>query len=515
MFLADAVAGYVETLGERDFDVPFIALLHSLGYTDVHLTHGPLEFGKDFIARHVEDGVEYQYCFQSKAGDLNVKAWRDVRTQIDSMRYGTVVHPAFDADLPRRLVLVTTGRLNGFALVEFQDYNTHEAKKGEPPAELWDFDVLVPQLTDVLITGVPVRQRARTIELWGRLGSGEGTWAELRQYSRPWFATGLSEKERWEHTLTGAMLAQQAMLAAREDLAASLTFLLIRREWENPPSGGTDPGGSPLSVARLLFMAHAQGLWETVKHSEPSDEPGTESLDLIVTHPARTSRRNETLSLLGLWLLGTDASEAAAIADYLESTIERDLAASHLISDDYATSLLVTCVFLGATHRDATLRTLLRGAAVWLFDRTEEGHGLPPVGSSADEVVARLLGVPYEHIPQNADRSSYAIAVITDLAWIFKYEDLYADLCNDIWALDIIPKLVLPTSATQASFIARIEYSRDGSAPAAHHGAVGDDIPAFVAGALFDCLAGWTTHRDRHLPAILAAIIARATAPAS
>ncbi len=96
MFLADAVAGYIETLNERDFDAPFIALLYSQGFTNVHLTHGPLEFGKDFIARRTEQGIETQYVFQSKAGKISLSEWREVRGQIDSMRYGNVVHPDFD-----------------------------------------------------------------------------------------------------------------------------------------------------------------------------------------------------------------------------------------------------------------------------------------------------------------------------------------------------------------------------------------------------------------------------------
>ncbi len=82
MFLADAVAAYVESLSERELDAPLIALLYRLGFDRVHLTHGSYEFGKDFIAQRDVGGKVYQYCLQSKAGDLSIDGWRKVRQQV-------------------------------------------------------------------------------------------------------------------------------------------------------------------------------------------------------------------------------------------------------------------------------------------------------------------------------------------------------------------------------------------------------------------------------------------------
>lgn len=47
-------------------------------------------------------------------------------------------HGAFDAKLPRRAVLVTTGRLVGNAPDLFRDYNEQARERGEPEVELWD-----------------------------------------------------------------------------------------------------------------------------------------------------------------------------------------------------------------------------------------------------------------------------------------------------------------------------------------------------------------------------------------
>ena len=111
--LADAIGNYVDSLAEREFDAPFIALLRLHGFTDIHFLHGPFEFGKDFIAKRVEEGVQYQYAFQTKAGNIGISEWNQCRGQIDLLRTDALAHPNFDGNLPRRARFVITGRLWG------------------------------------------------------------------------------------------------------------------------------------------------------------------------------------------------------------------------------------------------------------------------------------------------------------------------------------------------------------------------------------------------------------------
>ncbi len=104
------------------------------GFSNIHFVHGTSELGRDFIARHDgHDGLR-QYAPQSKAGDLNLAAWQQVRHQIEEIRTGDLSHPAFDPDLPRSAVLVTTGRLVGDARLSAQTYR-------ERYADGIDFDV--------------------------------------------------------------------------------------------------------------------------------------------------------------------------------------------------------------------------------------------------------------------------------------------------------------------------------------------------------------------------------------
>jgi hypothetical protein len=109
--LDDAIGNYLDTLEEREFDAPFMALLRIKKFHDVHFLHGPFEFGKDFIAKKEERGTQEQYLFQTKAGNISLSDWNNTRGQIDMLRTDALSHPSFDPRLPRRAVFVTTGRL--------------------------------------------------------------------------------------------------------------------------------------------------------------------------------------------------------------------------------------------------------------------------------------------------------------------------------------------------------------------------------------------------------------------
>jgi len=156
--LRDVVAGFLDTVTEREFDAPLLALLAGRGFADVHFIHGGFEFGKDVIAKGPKppDGdtgtgnpatwTAHQYAIQSKAGDLNLAAWRETRAQIDEARLYGLAHPSFSRDLPRAAVLLTTGRLVGGAAVQAEDYRATERSQGRPDFEVWDRETLLDWL---------------------------------------------------------------------------------------------------------------------------------------------------------------------------------------------------------------------------------------------------------------------------------------------------------------------------------------------------------------------------------
>ena len=99
--LAAVIEHFLDHVSEREFDAPFIALLLKLGFGDVHYLHGQYEFGKDFIARAIEDGRQVQDVFQSKAGDLNLGDWSKGTPQLDLLRTNTLAHRSLESRTAR------------------------------------------------------------------------------------------------------------------------------------------------------------------------------------------------------------------------------------------------------------------------------------------------------------------------------------------------------------------------------------------------------------------------------
>lgn len=533
MFLADAVAAYVTSLTEREFDAPLIALLRSRGFTHVHLIHGQYEFGKDIIAHRLEEGVEHQYCIQSKAGNLNVQAWRAVRLQVDAMRTGTVAHPDFDPTLPRRLVVATNGRLVGGAGVEFQDYNSHHAERGEVAVDSWDIDTLAPWFYEILIDGVSAQQRSRTLELLGQLSSGRGTTTLIRDYAATWYQQVLPPRERWGNVLTSAMLARHALEAGREDLAIQVACHLIRVTHEVSDLADAAP---QRRVARALIADVATRTWHRVRPMTPT-EFVHHSLDrapafsAFITHPVKVARLCEALSLGALLhVLEPDAFSSAdgnAISDFsprevaawIRGLLNETPALSHPVGDDYAFSLLVTCLLLSTSGYDVT--EVLRDAAVWLLDRVEFADGIAETGATARTVTCQLLASPYPRLRSPGRDDSYALTVVIDLARLLGFSSLYDDLVHDLDAVEAHATIVRGYPPEAATLIARLSYAQDATDPsrpvAAHYLDDSDVMAAGKESKWFDVLATWASLRDRHTPSLLHSILdaaGRGLAPA-
>ncbi len=125
LMLRNVLEDYFSSIREeRDFDFPLTSLLRAMGFYDIHFVHGSREIGKDFIAKKVEDDREYQYAIQSKRGDINqTKCADEILPQLLLASLSGLSHPQFDKGMPRRVVLVATGRLVGNAPLILQDFN--------------------------------------------------------------------------------------------------------------------------------------------------------------------------------------------------------------------------------------------------------------------------------------------------------------------------------------------------------------------------------------------------------
>lgn len=538
--LEDVVGSFLDAVGEREFDAPFIALLRSHGYSKIHLVHGQFEFGKDVIAQREEPHV--QFAFQTKAGDIALPQWSSqVRGQVEILRFNDLVHPDYDTDLPREGVLVLTGRLVGGAALEIQNYKQRIDRKrvggpvisrtpliapyvarrralDEPGFDVWDRERLVELLTASPEAGLTGFSDGPLLELLGGIDQGAVGEARLERFAERWI--GGANGIEWRALLEASIVANRLRRAERLDLACFTALCVVRAVWasvhatEPPP----DVAVAQRDTAFAMFKYYAAQVWDACSDELLTPAGLRGDAGLVVTYPVSCMRLLEVLGLLGL----SDESVAADIADWLLRFVKAQPGASHPLSDRWAVSLLPAVMLLAKYHRDQ-VPTYLTEVIRWLGDRHDNGElGLAGPHAEPVEEVEYVLGSALDHIERSARRSSYLAAVLLDLAALLEEAELYDLAFNEITALDITPFLTIPrddasqylatghgvdvpinTSPNYREYFAHGEEWR----MASHH----DDVLArYYLGRVdrpWDYLALSIVCRDRHWVAALRALI--------
>jgi hypothetical protein len=502
--LDDAVAAFLDSVSERAFDEPLLALLRAQGYTHVHLVHGAREFGKDVIGR--KDGE--QWGLQSKAGDIGQNQWRALVGQLDELRIVNLGHGSFDTRLPRRPVLVTTGRLTGNAPDLYRDYNERARERGEPELGLWDRDELLGRLAgnpDAVLRGSLDGQLLTAV---GSADEGTATMASIEVFSRRWTAW---EPQRLAGlgVIEAALLAEHLKQERRLDLACHVAVCLVCGALA-ASAGASEEGEVAAAAAGALFEAYALELWEQCDDQllRELDLAGLSGPSSWVTYQVRCTRIGELLGLLVLRLRAAGDSRADEIAKWLVRFRAAQPGLAHPISDQYAVSLIPTALALAATDRDS-VHLLLERATVWLSDRHDrEGLGLAGLDASATEEIEHLLGTPFDFISREPRRNSLIATALLDLSAALRLTDLYSDAFNDItavradpWILRLAdgPDQYLRTGLANrldpsVDFAEKLADDPDETAP--HHtDAAGRELSG--AGRAWDLLAVSSALRDR------------------
>lgn len=552
--LRDVVAAFLDTVTEREFDAPLLALLAARGFHDVHFLHGGFEFGKDFIAKGLKppngdvgsgDPASWelhQFGLQSKAGSMGLSEWRAVRPQLDEARLDDLAHPAFDTTLLRAGVVVLTGRLTGGAPMQAQSYRNSERAHGRPDFEVWDREALLEWLVDAPEVGLAGTSDGPMLALAGAIDADSITLRALERHARSWLppvpgsleaataqATELAVRRR-RAAVEAAVLANRLRRHARLDLAAMTALMLLRAAWSHALFDDWVPGTErpePAAAAIRMFCGYATELLEQV---EPfATDPGAllnataRRAIAHVTYPVTCARITEVLSLLGLFAASPDAGEPVRallpplerICTTVSALLEHQPGWAHPISDNFAASLIAPTLLIAAANPDQARRALTR-AAVWLSDRYDaayRGIGLAATGTEPDAEISQLLDGPYENGPMPRS-SSYLATVITDLATIIPgSEDLYTDIVNEFLAVGIVPQIRIADEAKAhwrpdgagVRLVQPVRYSDtlpETGYPASHFQDEGSPLPSA------DAIALMSISRDRHVVSVLQDVIA-------
>ena len=451
--LADAIGNYVSSLTEREFDAPFIALLRLRGFKDIHFLHGAFEFGKDFIAKRLEDGIEYQYAFQTKGGDIGLSQWNQCRGQIDLLRTDALAHPNFDASLSRRAIFVTTGRLVGAAALAAQQYGQHLQALSEAQFSTWDHDTIV----EMLATG-PECLAGSTHGLMYILGAQRDllNFAALEEYSRGWMrtqCTALSLRD----VLEAAVIAQHCRLEKRIDLACHVALMLIRSLWATAHGQERLPEDIAVAIAtaKKLFRHYALELWNACgpQYFDPDALLRQDGTPGLVAYPVRCLAIVEILSMLGLLEKSSDSEFSATIADYLTKFVTANIGSAHPISDRWGISVVCCALQLSANRKNESVISYLRSTIKWVADHYDEGNcGLAGPHASPQEETNYLLGSPFEHTTLHIRPDSYIATQLLDLCAVLEDGELFNLARNEFLAVGVsLPVLEVDDTAAQYS----------------------------------------------------------------
>lgn len=483
--LREVVGTFLDSLTEREFDAPLLALLASQGFHDIHFIHGSFEFGKDVIAKrvHPDTGLLSQYAIQSKAGDIGQAAWRDVRPQLEEAEYNTRGHPGYAADLPRVAVLLTTGRLKGAAATDAQEYKERAASRGLAGFELWDRVTLADWMClDPSVGLVGSESPPALMALVADIRSHLVSEPQIEQYTRAWLPTPSDADYAPRAAIEAALIVHELRAADRLDLAALASLHLLRAAGADAP-GAPSAGvqGKTRDAARALFADCAEAL---LRRAEPLlDEPlefvraCVDALGLV-TYPVVACRLAELLALLVV------ASDDELVVERARSAVLR-LATAHPgchrpPSDQFAVSVIPIVAVVAANDQAAAVAYLTK-TAKWLLDRHDlgtAGLGLASLDESEEVTAERLVGGPLECTKLEIRYSSYLTTVLLDLCLVVDGAgDLFDALRENVQAMRIIPCLTAADEqraqwrrgGATVYWHPRVDYRPWGVAPPLHH----------------------------------------------
>lgn len=510
--LDDAVAAFLDAVGEREFDEPLMALLRAEGYTDVRLVHGETEFGKDVIAK--KDGE--QWVLQSKAGNMNLTQFKPVREQLYDLRMSDLSAPGFDKNLPRRAVLVQTGRLAGKAPLAAQEYEQQCLDRQETPIEFWNKDTLLGKLSanpDAVLRG---SLDGQLLGLLGAIAANEADMDAIEMFSRRWTS--------WEPSrfvglgiIEAALLCERLAGADRLDLACHVALCAVRGAW----AGGAGDLGDPTTrvgadAAGRLFETYAGRVWSQCADGLLEDFAlaGYSGFAAWVTYPIRCLRIAEIVALLGLRTRTKAPDLAAGITAWLAKFVEQQAGVARPIGDRYAVSLIPIAVLLHAEHRE-TVESLLRQTTVWVCDCYERDElGLASIDAPAFEEICRVLAGPFD-VGLTRRQESQTASVLLDVAATLDLREVYADVRNDTLAVELYPSVLLlgdgPDQLSREAYGNGWDYNPDyadtidGTASPAPHLGEGNPDLIVPADRWWDLFAISAALRDRHFPTAIAA----------
>lgn len=449
--LRNVLEDYLSSIVERDFDYPLSSLLQAMGFYDIHFTHGSVEFGKDFIAKKVENGIEYQYAIQSKKGNISQSIWRnEIKGQLEEAILSDLSHPQFNTILPRKAVLVTTGRLSGNARLVSQEFKTKlETNNQIQELIFWEKEQLAQFSEEYGLLGI-YQNTAKGLSgfaqfylTYSKAINGNLSEREIEEFSRLWLDENLEYRKRIlrasiEAEIIAVKLFENGLIYEAIAMYLSLARIVMQVAYENDNSFVIEIydeviKGKILPLTKFFF-SQIKSDWEKADRSLVHLCVKGNFFPML-QYLVWCSRILEMSSLY--FFLSKEKNEKDEVANFLIDFIQNEEGCGHIPSDRYSVSLCWAILTLIQSEKADEAINLIKRSVIWLCDRVENGFGLAHYDANEYEETATLLGYPFEFVKIEKNTSSFLATLLSDLAAFTGNKQLYSDVVNDIAACNI------------------------------------------------------------------------------
>ena len=439
--LRRVVEDYLESIKEVQFLLPFSALLLLKGFYDVHITHSSSEFGKDIIAKKVEENSSVQYVFQLKAGDVNLSKYRvEIQPQLLEAALNNLSHPNFDSNLSKKIFFVTTGTLKPPATLAFQEFNNfiHTKYNLDPILSIERLDIVEDFVRHGLEPFFALHNDPTFVgdffDLYSKIKNSRTLDSyDIESYSKRWITIdGENNINRlqvlFEAYFFSALLYKSKQYYQAVFFIAALARFLAKNNLY-PQHYQVLTGYLNDIISNLIEDVQA-----IYKNNQTLTDPlAATGLLAIFKYPKICLHTLELLSLANLLSAKSNPRLNIVIAEI----IEKEKGWERPLSDNYAISIALIGLSLIKSDDNLLLKKFVNNITIWFCDRYSN-MGLAPLGASEDEEFEQLLSEYLDGLNCNKSKSSFIASILLDLAYLSEDPTSYEAIANELRATSII-----------------------------------------------------------------------------
>lgn len=438
--LKNVLEDYLTSISEIQFFIPFKLLLEVKGFYDIHQTHGNVEFGKDFIAKKNENGKIDQYVFQLKVGDIDLNKFRsEIQPQLFEACTNTLSHPSYDKDLKLKVIFSTTGNLNQYASIAFQEFNKNVVveKLKLFPIAVWEKDIIKRELNDIGLERFYSVQPSITrfgefIRYYSIIKNQENLNSfDISGYTDYWSTLDWSMSFNRLQIFLEAVIFSKILMDDNKHyesllFISSLVRTLVKNESYKKYSDEIEYYIDELLVQ---FLRYASNKYK----NESVFTLDKEGVFQMFYHPESCLK---TAELMSLYIL-TSKNNSTNHGTFLINLIKNTKGIFRPLSENFTISIVLISLALIKLNETELLKNYINNVVVWLCNRYKN-NGISAIGSTHQEEYEQIISEHLTGINFTKKNSCFLCSAVLDICYILGDTEFYENIANDLKATEII-----------------------------------------------------------------------------